>query len=408
MRARATVELKVKVTVTASGLLQEQPDFSLVLGGPLYQMLRRTRLTGPTLELLRRRVVFFVLFCWVPLAVLSLLEAHFLGGTKVSFFRDILTHVRFLVALPVLILAEIVIHERIRPVVRGFVERGVVTPEELPKFYAAMDSAMHMRNSVIAEIALLVFVFTGGIWIWWHQIALNVTSWYALPHDGHLNLTLAGYWFAFVSGPVFLFILLRWYMRIMIWFWFLLRVSRLKLHLLPAHPDRAGGLGFVGKSSFAFAPLLFAQGALLAGQIASRIFYNGQSLLAFKMIIAGFVGFFVVAVLAPLFLFTPELARAKRAGLEEYGAFASTYVMAFDQKWLRSKGDEEQLMGTGDIQSLADLGNSFVVVREMRSIPFATDDVVRLLIATVAPLVPLLLTIMPLEQLLTQIVKLIF
>jgi hypothetical protein len=400
--------LKVKVTVTASGLLQEQPDFSLVLGGPLYQMLRRTRLTGPTLELLRRRVVFFVLFCWVPLAVLSLLEAHFLGGTKVSFFRDILTHVRFLVALPVLILAEIVIHERIRPVVRGFVERGVVTTEELPKFYAAMDSAMHMRNSVIAEIALLVFVFTGGIWIWWHQIALNVTSWYALPHDGHLNLTLAGYWFAFVSGPVFLFILLRWYMRIMIWFWFLLRVSRLKLHLLPAHPDRAGGLGFVGKSSFAFAPLLFAQGALLAGQIASRIFYNGQSLLAFKMIIAGFVGFFVVAVLAPLFLFTPELARAKRAGLEEYGAFASTYVMAFDQKWLRSKGDEEQLMGTGDIQSLADLGNSFVVVREMRSIPFATDDVVRLLIATVAPLVPLLLTIMPLEQLLTQIVKLIF
>jgi len=394
--------------MTASGFLQEPPDFSLVLGGPLYQMLRRTRLTGPTLELLRRRVVFFVLFCWVPLAILSLVEAHFLGGTKVSFFRDILTHVRFLIALPVLILAEIVIHERIRPVVKGFVERRVVTPEELPKFYAAIDSAMRMRNSVIAEIALLVFVFTGGIWIWWHQIALNVTSWYALPQDGHMNLTLAGYWFAFVSGPIFLFILLRWYMRILIWFWFLLRVSRLKLHLLPAHPDRAGGLGFVGKSSFAFAPLLFAQGALLAGQIASRIFYNGQSLLAFKMTITGFVIFFVIAVLAPLFLFTPQLARAKREGLEEYGAFASTYVMDFDQKWLRSKVDEEQLMGTGDIQSLADLGNSFAVVREMRSIPFGTDDVARLLIATVAPLVPLLLTIMPLEQLLTQIVKLIF
>ena len=209
--------------MTAPGLLQEQPDFSLVLGGPLYQMLRRTRLTGPTLELLRRRIVFFVLFCWVPLAILSLVEAHFLGGTKVSFFRDILTHVRFLVALPVLILAELVIHERIRPVVKGFVERRVITSEELPKFYAAIDSAMRMRNSVIAEIALLVFVFTGGIWIWWHQIALNVTSWYALPQDGHMNLTLAGYWFAFVSGPVFLFILLRWYMRITIWFWFLLR-----------------------------------------------------------------------------------------------------------------------------------------------------------------------------------------
>jgi hypothetical protein len=133
-----------------------------------------------------------------------------------------------------------------------------------------------------------------------------------------------------------------------------------------------------------------------------------QSLLAFKMTIAGFVVFFVVAVLAPLFLFTPQLARAKLEALAEYGALASTYVMDFDQQWLRSKVDEERLLGTGDIQSLADLGNSFAVVREMRAIPFATDDVVRLLIATIAPLVPLLLTIMPFERLVTQVVKIIF
>jgi hypothetical protein len=178
--------------------------------------------------------------------------------------------------------------------------------------------------------------------------------------------------------------------------------------LLPAHPDRAGGLGFIGKSSFAFAPLLFAQGALLGGQIADRIFYNGQTLLAFKMTIAGFVVFLVGVVLAPLFLFTPKLARAKREGLAEYGAFASLYVMDFDQKWLKCKVNQEQLLGTGDIQSLADLGNSFSFVREMREVPFATDDVVRLLVATVIPIVPLLLTIMPLEQLLTEGIKIIF
>jgi len=388
--------------------LQDPPDFSLVLGGPLYQMLRRARLTGPALELVRRRVVMSVLLCWVPLAVLSLAQAHFLGGAELSFFRDIETHVRLLVSLPVLILAEMIVHQRIRPVVKSFVERRVVTAEELPKFHAAIDSAMRIRNSVIVEVALLIFVFTVGTWVWRRQVALDVASWYASPQGGEMHLTMAGYWFAFVSVPVFQFILLRWYMRILIWFWFLFRVSRLKLHLLPAHPDRAGGLGFLGKSSFAFVPLLFAQGALLAGQIASRIFYNGQSLLAFKMTIAGFVAFFVVAVLAPLFLFTPQLARAKREGLAEYGAFASSYVMDFDQKWLHSKGNDEALLGTGDIQSLADLGNSFAVVREMRAIPFATDDVVRLLVATVAPVVPLLLTIMPFEQLLTQAIKIIF
>jgi hypothetical protein len=392
--------------MTAPGPLQEPPDFSLVLGGPLYQMLRRARLTGPALEMLRRRVVMSVLLCWVPLAVLSLAQSHLLGGAKLSFFRDIETHVRFLVSLPVLILAEMIVHQRIRPVVKGFIERRVVPEEELPKFFAAIDSAMRIRNSFV-EVALLIIVFTVGTWVWRHQGALDVASWYASPQGGEMHFTMAGYWFAFVSIPVFQFILLRWYMRILIWFWFLFRVSRLKLHLLSAHPDRAGGLGFIGRSSHAFVPLLFAQGALLSGQIASHIFYNGQSLLAFKMIIAGFVVFFVVAVLAPLLLFTPQLARAKREGLAEYGAFASSYVMDFDQKWLRSKVNDEQLLGTGDIQSLADLGNSFAVVREMRAVPFAKDDVFRLVIATVAPIVPLLLTIMPFEQLLGQVIKII-
>ena len=387
---------------------QDPPDFSLVLGGPLYQMFRRTHLTGTALELVRRRVVFFLLLCWVPLAVLSLAEGHLLGGAKLSFLRDIETQVRFLVSLPVLILAEIIVHQRLRPVVKSFVKCRVVTPGELPKFYAAINSAMRMRNSVIVEIAILVFAFTGGIWIWRHNAALDIASWYASSQGGQMHLTLAGYWFAFVSVPVFQFILLRWYMRILIWFWFLLRVSLLHLHLLPAHPDRAGGLGFLGKSSFAFIPFLFAQGALLAGLIASRIFYNGQSLFSFKMTIVGFVGFFVAANLAPLLLFTPQLARAKREGLVEYGTFASEYVMDFDQKWLRRKVNDEQLLGTGDIQSLADLGNSFAFVRQMRPIPFATDDVVRLLVATVIPIVPLLLTIMPLEQLVTAVIKILF
>ena len=162
-------------------LQQEPPDFSLVLGGPLYQMFRRTHLTGPALELLRRRIVFFCLLCWVPLAVLSALEGHLLGGPKFSFLHDIETHVRFLVSLPVLLLAEITVHRRLRPAVRSFVDRHIVSPEELPKFDAAIDSAIRMRNSVIAEIALLVLVFTGGIWIWRNEVALDVASWYASP-----------------------------------------------------------------------------------------------------------------------------------------------------------------------------------------------------------------------------------
>ena len=152
------------------------------------------------------------------------------------------------------------------------------------------------------------------------------------------HLTPAGYWYAFVSIPIFQFILLRWYLRLLIWFRFLWQVSRLNLRLTSTHPDRAGGLAFLGKSAYAFAPILFAQGALLAGLIANRILYEGESLLSFKMEAASLVGFFVLFILGPLVMFTPQLSRAKRRGLGEYGLLASRYVQGFEEKWVTRGG----------------------------------------------------------------------
>jgi hypothetical protein len=344
----------------------------------------------------------------VPLALLSLAQGHFLGGVRLFFLHDIETHVRFLVSLPVLILAEVIVRERIWPVLRNFVERQVVTPEELPKFYAAINSATRIHNSVVAEIVLLVLVFTAGTWIWRLQIVPDVASWYAHSQGGRVHLTIAGYWLAFVSVPLFQFILLRWYVRYLIWFWFVLRVSHLHLHLPALHPDGVGGLGFLGESSLAFAPLLFAHSALLAGQIASRILYTGGTLRASELTIVGYAVFSIVAAVAPLLLFTTKLIRAKLRGLEKYGAFASSYVMDFDQKWLQGKVNDEPAMGSGDIQSLADLGNSFSAARGMRPVPIATDEIVLLLVITIAPFLPLLLTIMPLDELLTQAFKFVF
>jgi hypothetical protein len=126
--------------------------------------------------LLSRQAAIVVLVCWVPLAVLSLAQAHFMGGMKLSFLRDIETHIRFLVSLPVLILAEVIVDQRIRPIIKRFVERHVVTREELPKFYVAISTAVHIHNSVIVEIAVFVFVYTGGMWMRRHQIARDVAS----------------------------------------------------------------------------------------------------------------------------------------------------------------------------------------------------------------------------------------
>ena len=391
--------------MTQTAIPNEPPDFSLVLGGPLYQLFRRAHLTGDALQLLRRRVLVLAGVAWIPLLLLSAFAGHAWGGTiAVPFLQDVEAHVRFLVALPILIAAEIVVHLRLRPVIAQFVERGIVTEQDMPRFREAIDSTRRVRNSVVAEITLLLLVYTVGLWVWKSQIALGTASWYATPEAGHTNLTPAGYWYALVSVPIFQFILVRWYFRFFLWFSFLWRVSRLNLRLVPIHPDRAAGLSFLGRGSYAFAPILFAQGALLAALIASQIFFAGRNLMAFKVEIASFIAFFVAAVLSPLIVFSPKLARAKRQGLADLGQLASRYVGAFEDKWVREGASTgEPLLGSADIQSLADLGNSYSVVQEMRLVPFGLKDVTRLAAGAAVPLLPLTLTIFSLEELVTRL-----
>ena len=221
--------------------------------------------------------------------------------------------------------------------------------------------------------------------------------------EQHL-FTPAGYWYAYISIPIFQFLLLRWYFRIIIWVRFLWQVSRMDLHLVPTHPDRAAGLGFLGGSAAAFMPLLLAQGALLAGQIANHIFYEGDKLLDFKPEIVAVVILLLLLVLGPLCVFSPRLAQAKRQGLLEYGALASRYVDGFDQKWLRGGASlDEQFIGTGDIQSLNDLAGSFEVVKSMRPFPFDKTVLLQTAVAGLAPLLPLTLTMISLEDMVKRL-----
>ena len=389
-------------------MLEEPYDFSLVLGGPLFQLFRKAHLTGDSLDLVYRRLLVITLLAWLPLLLLVTLGSATGNAGRLSFLHDVEVHVRFLIALPILVAAELIVHARIRPVVRNFVERHIVLPQDLPRFRGAIESAIKLRNSIWAEVGLLLVVYTFGLWFWHGRIRIDVSTWYAMS-GGPWHLTPAGFWYVFVSIPVVQFLLLRWYLRLFIWFRFLWQVSRLNLKLIPTHPDRSAGLAYLGKSAYAFGPILFAQGAMLAGLIASRVLYRGESLLSFKLQVGGFVAFFVLAILGPLLMFTPQMARARRKGLADYGLLAQRYVESFEQKWiLGNPAPSEELLGAADIQSLADLGDSYALVREMRSVPFGLEDITRLAAATAAPLLPLLLTIFSLEELIMRIIKTVF
>lgn len=392
-------------------LTTEQTDFSLVLGGPLYQLFRRVHLSGDTLELVRRRVIAGVLLAWVPLLLLSALEGKLLGVTAaVPFLLDMEVHVRFLVALPLLIAAELVVHQRMRLVVKQFLERKVIPEGDRTRFDAAIAAAFRLRNSLLAEVLLIAFVYGLGVLVFWRlYTALNTTSWYMVPTNTGSSLSLAGIWYGYVSLPIFQFLMLRWYFRLFIWARFLWQVSRIDLSLAPLHPDRVGGLGFLSQTAYAFMPLAVAHGALLSAMIANRVLHLGAALTEFKVEIALVVIFMQCLVFAPLFLFAAQLAEAKRTGLREYGTLAERYVREFDAKWLRSGAPpDEPLVGSADIQSLADLGNSFEVVRGMRLALFTKDAVLQLAAATLVPMVPLLLTMMSLEELLRKLFGIVF
>jgi hypothetical protein len=387
-------------------LLDESQNFSLVLGGPLFQLLRRAHLSDDALGLVRQRIVVLSLFTWLPLLALSAVQGQALGGNvTIPFLFDVEVHLRFLVAIPLLIAAELVVHKRMRSVVKQFLERQLIPPDAMARFDAAIGSAMRLRNSVLAEVLLIAFVYGVGILVIWRQyIAIDTATWYATPAAGGAELSPTGIWYAYVSVPIFQFLLVRWYFRLFIWARFLWQVSRMELSLVPTHPDRVGGLGFLSNTVYAFAPLAVAHGVMLAGPLANRILFTGASLLAYKIEIAVLVVLILCLVLGPLLVFAPALAQAKRTGLMEYGVLAQRYVREFDAKWLRGGAPaEEPLVGSGDIQSLADLGNSFEVVRTMRIVPVTRDAIVQLAAATLAPVVPLALTMMPFEELLTKL-----
>jgi hypothetical protein len=388
---------------SGSRLRDDVENFSLVLGGPLFQLLRRIHLSDDALHLAKRRIVLITLLTWLPLLALTVIDGTaWSDALVVPFLYDWEMHIRFLVALPLLIAAELLVHRRIRGVVEQFLERDLIPADVAERFDAAIRSAFRLRNSLVAEVAIVAIVYAIGVTVVWRNfLSLGTATWYATPGEGGSQLTVPGVWFAYVALPAFQFLLLRWYFRIFIWARFLFQVARMPLKLSAAHPDRAGGLGFLGGAAFAFTPLAAAHGAMLAGQLSSRIFYEGAVLTSFKVEIGLMVALMLILVLGPLLFFAPALAQQKRAAKREYGALAQRYVAEFEQKWLRGSAPvDEPLVGSGDVQSLADLDGSLSVVHSMRVTPFGRDTLVQVVLVTLAPVAPLGLTMMPLEELL--------
>jgi hypothetical protein len=380
-------------------------NFSIVLGGPLYDFLVRRGLVRITLPNVLRRILVVLAVAWLPLLLLSLKDGVAFGHqVTVPFLSDFAMYGRLLLGFPLLLLAEIVIDPAVRIGVGEFVRGRLVPDEELPKFEKLLRRIQRLEDAFVPEAILFVLAFF-PVFLFQHEwTAAAVSSW----HTTRGGLTQAGWWFAVFSGPLLRFMIYRWGFRYFLWALLVGRVSRLRLVLMPTHPDQAAGLNFLGITQKHFGILFCALGCSFAGRVANSMVFEGRPLSSFKFLMVGFVVLSLVVALLPLTLVAPKLMKVRRAGLLDYGRLANSYTGLFDRKWVHStERPPEPLLGSSDIQSLADLGNSFGFVDRMMIAPINKRLVVQMAVLTAAPLIPVILFGTPTGELLKAVMKMV-
>ncbi len=382
--------------------------FLLMEGGPSYHFQQRAGPGGTKAKTTIKIALMLPFITWLPLLILTMINGTALGNAvELPFLRDFSAYSRFLLAIPLFLVAENLIGPLIAEAAEHFITSGVVGEDEYPAFNRAIEDGLRLRDSVLAEIIIVLLAYAFAIMFFFSRAA-HVSTWYATRTDIGITPTLAGWWLMLFCSPLLQFLLLRWIWRIFLWFRFLHRISKLHLNLYPTHPDQAGGLGFVGEAQRFFSILLFSYSVAITGVMANEILYEHIPLKHYAPMIAGYVLIALIIILGPLVVFSVRLLMTKRHGLLDYGTLATGYTGSFQKKWIgNGPPDREPLLGTADIQSLADLGNSYSFVERMNAVPINPRTPLLLAIAALLPMVPLLLTVMPAKEIVKLLLKVI-
>lgn len=379
-----------------------ESSFGFARGGPSYRLLGRLGVIqgdGPSVA---RRIVFLIAVTWVPLLAFAFFEGRALGATpQESMLLDFATYARFWLALPLLMIADVVVGPRLMHAGASFLSGGFVDGAAVEPFKAAAGRVRKRCEAIAPEIIIVVIALVSA----WY---LSVERWYGTAAVSWKALALpsgavswAGVWNQFVAIPLFQFFFLRWLWRLIIWSCFLHEVSRLDLKLVPTHADQAGGLGFLGTAHTFLGIFSFAMGSVVSADAAFRIYFEGATLESFQLIFAVFISMNELLFIVPLLVFTGPLLRARLEGLRHYSNLTNQYNRAFHARWISGQPSvDEPLLGTADIQSLADLGNSFDRVRAMGDFPFNKQLIIQIAVMSALPGLPLFLLAVPVSQIL--------
>lgn len=334
------------------------------------------------------------LLLWGVLVALSLLEG---AGRQLFSIAAVGGHVRLLLVIPLFFLCESLLDPRMAAFVRTIVDSGVVPRNARPALEAEIARIGRWKASWLPEALCLTAAVALTLAAPMAQLPGAAPSY--PPGHAAAEATLAGQWYWWVCLTLFRFLVFRWLWRLALWYIFLWRVSRLPLNLVPTHPDGVAGLGYLEVVHAHFTPLVFALSAVEAASFAAGIATGRTTFEALYPALAIVLVADALLFVMPLFIFAPRLWACRVKGLGDYTIFASHYVDGFDRKWLADTRDEKALLGTPDLQSLADLANSTNIVRSMRWAPVSRRLLIDLALAALLPLLPLLLLAYPIAEL---------
>jgi hypothetical protein len=377
----------------------KRENFSL-LGGPLHRL-------GLRLDLVRDGTNGVALglalggAAWGVLAVLALAEGI---GAQLFSLAVIGGHVRLLVVIPLFFVCESLFDPRMNVFVRTLVDSQVVPATELPALDAATTRIARWKDSWLPDAICLLAAFLMSALAPALPLPGSTAAYDASRAAGAATLT--GLWYWIVCLTLFRFLMFRWLLRLILWWYFLRRVARLKLALVPTHPDGVGGLGYLEVVHSEFVVLILAISATAAAMFAEGMVAGTMSFAAIYPTLAVILAVDAALFLGPLCLFAPKLWLCRVTGLDTYMTFAARYVNDFDGKWVRTDAARgESPLGTPDLQSLADLSNSVNVVRNMSLVPASQRLLMIYAAAALLPMLPLLLLQYPVAELAEKLFK---
>jgi hypothetical protein len=368
-------------------------EFSLMAGGPFYELSRRLGLVTATQTL---RVWRIAIVMWLPIAVGTV--GRLLVGWKLDpFVFDISVHTRFLVSLPLVVLAGHLIDGQSRSATIQLFDGKFADRSVLEDIF---DRARRLRDNGWVECIFAVLALLGG----------QLTLWGVMGPTGVIHGvdtsddSVARIYYSGLALPLLQFLTLRWLWRWGIWSYIMLRVSRLPLKTIATHPDKAAGLGFLSAPVTGFAVFEMGLASLLSAAWGTQLLDGRVTVPSLLPTLMLFVLLSSALACTPMVPFMGHLYRAKRRALLAYNPLALEYMRGFHRKWVDPRpSTEEDLLGTPDIQSLADIGNAYKVMTDTRTFLFGKKKLAEIWLAAVVPMVPLIVTVIPVNELFKRI-----